>query len=233
MLLSIKHTTDLFYNDYINESVMELRMAPRQEQNQRRLSFSIDIGPATSVKSYFDWLGNTIHAFSINALHDRIQIIATSIVETEPRQHKLQLFPDVWLPDANFDYTLCDFLLFDGAIVDSPMLRDLAAGVLAQVTPASNTTVKYASLDNDTNNAVDLCVERGGLLPAEALERSLRLTIDRGDSVRAPVKSSSASNAAADLYGVYKLAAVTAILDDQPDLSEEQFLARACVQNVS
>src|ERR1700679_3200407 len=145
MLLSITHTTDLTYTDYISESVMELRMAPRQEQNQRRLSFSIDIGPATSVKSYFDWLGNTIHAFSINNLHDRIQIIATSIVEKEPRQHKLQLFPDVWLPDANFDYTLCDFLLFDGAIVDSPMLRELAAGVLAQVS-TRNAPVKLGSL---------------------------------------------------------------------------------------
>jgi len=145
MLLSIKHTTDLVYDDYINESVMELRMAPRQEQNQRRLSFSIDIGPATSVKSYFDWLGNTIHAFSINALHDRIQIIATSIVETESRQHKLEHFPDVWLPDANFDYTLCDFLLFDGAITDSPLLQDLAAGVLAQAT-TRNTPVKLGNL---------------------------------------------------------------------------------------
>ncbi len=46
---------------------MELRMAPLQEQYQHRLSFGLDIGPATSVKSYFDWLGNTIHAFSINA----------------------------------------------------------------------------------------------------------------------------------------------------------------------
>ncbi|MBU6453915.1 MAG: transglutaminase family protein [Cyanobacteria bacterium REEB67] len=145
MLLSIKHTTDLFYNDYINESVMELRMAPRQEQNQRRLSFSIDIGPATSVKSYFDWLGNTIHAFSINAMHDRIQIIATSIVETEARQNRLELFPDVWLPDANFDYTLCDFLLFDGAIVDTPLLRELAAGVLSQVS-SRNAPVKLGNL---------------------------------------------------------------------------------------
>ena len=145
MLLSIKHTTDLFYSDYINESVMELRMAPRQEQNQRRLSFSMDIGPPASAKSYFDWLGNTIHAFSINAMHDRIQIIATSIVETESRQQKLQHFPDVWLPDASFDYTLCDFLLFGGSVVDTSTLRDLANGVLAQVS-TRNAPVKLGNL---------------------------------------------------------------------------------------
>jgi len=154
MLLSITHTTDLSYSDYISESVMELRMAARQEQQQRRLSFALDIGPPTTVQSYFDWLGNSIHAFSINALHNRIQIIATSIVETDARQNRLEQFPDVWLRDADFDYTLCDFLLFGGAVVDTPNLRDLASQVFEQASGKSN-TVRLGTLVNGLLQLID------------------------------------------------------------------------------
>ena len=66
MLLKLTHTTDLVYSDLISESVMELRMCPRQEEDQFRLSFLLAIGPKTSVTSYFDWLDNTVHAFTVN-----------------------------------------------------------------------------------------------------------------------------------------------------------------------
>jgi transglutaminase-like putative cysteine protease len=154
MLLSITHTTDLHYSDYINESVMELRMAPLQEQYQHRLSFGLDIGPATTVKSYFDWLGNTIHAFSINAMHNQIQIIATSIVQTDARHNRLEHFPDTWIRDANFDYSLCDFLLFGGKIVDSTELRDLAASAIPQ-SNGRNSQVKLGALVTSLLRLID------------------------------------------------------------------------------
>ena len=64
MLLRLTHTTDLVYSDLISESAMELRMAPRQEDDQHRLSFTLAIGPTAPATSYFDWLGNTVHAFT-------------------------------------------------------------------------------------------------------------------------------------------------------------------------
>ena len=87
MLLKITHTTDLSYSEPISESVMELRMVPRQENDQRRLSFNLAIGPATTTLSYFDWLGNTVHAYTINAFHNQIQTSSLfSVVETGTRQ---------------------------------------------------------------------------------------------------------------------------------------------------
>ena len=84
MLLKLTHTTDLAYSDLISESVMELRMAPRQEQDQHRLSFTLgDRARRRPALSYFDWLGNTVHAFTVNAFHRQIRIVATSVVETE------------------------------------------------------------------------------------------------------------------------------------------------------
>ncbi|MBX9688976.1 MAG: transglutaminase family protein [Candidatus Obscuribacterales bacterium] len=133
MLLSITHQTDLNYSDYISESVMELRMAPRQEKFQHRLSFNLAIGPASKVKSYFDWLGNSVHAFSINALHDKIQIIATSVVETISPAVQLEALPDHWQRERSYDYTLYDFLLFGGPVVDTPSLRELSSSILDSV----------------------------------------------------------------------------------------------------
>src|SRR5580692_2426306 len=106
MLLKISHKTDLRYSDMISESIMELRMVPRQEQDQHRLSFDLAIGPPTSVSSYFDWLGNTVHTFSVNGFHKEIRIVATSVVETD-RQHKEpERFRDKWpIPAETLDYS--------------------------------------------------------------------------------------------------------------------------------
>src|SRR5439155_5442927 len=82
MLLKLTHTTDLSYSGLISESTMELRMAPRQEQDQHRLSFTLALGPPASAVSYFDWLGNSVHAFTVNSFHKQIRIVATSVVET-------------------------------------------------------------------------------------------------------------------------------------------------------
>ncbi|HSU65613.1 MAG TPA: transglutaminase family protein [Tepidisphaeraceae bacterium] len=128
MLLKLTHQTDLTYSDLISESVMELRMAPRQEQDQHRLSFTLAIGPATSAFSYFDWLGNSVHAFTVNSFHNQIRIVATSVVETDRAKVQPERFADRWPvhPDM-FDYQMWDYLQFGGPILDSPSLRELVA----------------------------------------------------------------------------------------------------------
>jgi transglutaminase-like putative cysteine protease len=125
MLLKLTHTTDLMYSDLISESVMELRMAPRQEQDQHRLSFNLAIGPATQVTSYFDWLANTVHTFTIGAFHRQIRIVATSVVETDRQRKPVERFSDQWPFPLGDDYTLYDYVHFSGPIIDSPRLRDL------------------------------------------------------------------------------------------------------------
>jgi transglutaminase-like putative cysteine protease len=126
MLLKLSHQTDLVYSDLISESVMELRMAPRQEQDQHRLSFTLAIGPPTSACSYFDWLGNTVHAFTVNSFHNQIRIVATSVVETDRVRVQPERFADRWPVSADtYDYSNWDYLQFGGPIVDSPKLREL------------------------------------------------------------------------------------------------------------
>jgi transglutaminase-like putative cysteine protease len=125
MLLKITHETDLSYSDLITESVMELRVVPRQEQDQHRLSFNLAIGPPTSVSSYFDWLGNTVHAFTVNAPHREIKIVASSIVETDRAGADPDELPDTWPLDGERDCRNYDHLQFGGPVVDSPLLKRL------------------------------------------------------------------------------------------------------------
>src|SRR6184192_2291304 len=125
MLLKIIHTTDLSYSDLISESVMELRMVPRQEQDQHRLSFNLAIGPAATPSIYFDWLGNMVHAFTINAFHKQIKMVATSVVETERAGGDAQRLTDPWpVALAAEHYSMYDFVQFGGPVVDSPLLRN-------------------------------------------------------------------------------------------------------------
>jgi transglutaminase-like putative cysteine protease len=124
MLLQITHETDLAYSASITESVMELRVAPRQEEDQHRLSFALAIGPQTTVTSYFDWLGNAVHAFTVNPPHRQIRIVATSVVETDRPRQDLERLEDTW-PGGHSDYRLHDYLHFDGPIVDCALLRRL------------------------------------------------------------------------------------------------------------
>jgi transglutaminase-like putative cysteine protease len=125
MLLKLTHTTDLTYSDLISESVMELRMAPRQEADQHRLSFDLAIGPSAHVTSYFDWLDNTVHTFTVGPFHNQIRIVATSVVETDRPRPQVERFADTWPIPASGDYTLYDFVHFGGPIVDDPKLREL------------------------------------------------------------------------------------------------------------
>jgi transglutaminase-like putative cysteine protease len=113
---------------------MELRMAPRQEQDQHRLSFTLGIGPPTSAFSYFDWLGNTVHAFTVNAFHSQIRIVATSVVETDRITVEPERFVDRWpIPPGTYDYATWDYLQFGGPILDCPKLQELVGVLNAEV----------------------------------------------------------------------------------------------------
>lgn len=123
MLLRLTHETNLTYGELISETAMELRMAPRQAQDQRRLAFNLALGPATAVTSYFDWLGNIVHAFSIKPFHRQIRVIATSVVETALQAANPLEMPDIWPLTSLADYTLYDYQQFGGPVTDCDALR--------------------------------------------------------------------------------------------------------------
>jgi transglutaminase-like putative cysteine protease len=113
MLLAISHKTELTYAEPISESVMELRMMPRTDATQTLRNFGLAVGPEAPVFEHLDWQGNRAHHFSIVDVHDKVVIMASSVVDTHARQLKLESLPDV-LPLPGVGHRYQDFLMFHG-----------------------------------------------------------------------------------------------------------------------
>lgn len=94
---SIRHLTKFRYEGPVSESMMEVRMQPRSDTEQRCLAFSLSVSPRCRVFPYRDYLGNHVHHFDIPGNHSQLVIIAESLVE---RQSGVTvpafLSPDAW-----------------------------------------------------------------------------------------------------------------------------------------
>jgi len=84
MFYSIRHLTKFLYSNPVSESMMETRMHPRSDQNQRCLTFHLSVSPRCRVFSYRDHLANQVHHFDIPGQHGQLVIVAESLVEVQP-----------------------------------------------------------------------------------------------------------------------------------------------------
>ena len=97
MYYSIRHLTKFLYSNPVSESMMETRMHPRSDQNQRCLTFSLSVSPRCRVFSYRDHHANHIHHFDIPGAHGQLVIVAESLVEVQPSQPvPAALAPEAW-----------------------------------------------------------------------------------------------------------------------------------------
>ena len=97
MYYSIRHLTKFAYKSPVSESIMETRMHPRSDQNQRCLTFHLSVSPRCRVFSYRDHLSNQVHHFDIPGQHGQLVIVAESLVEVAPAaQSPAFLAPDAW-----------------------------------------------------------------------------------------------------------------------------------------
>jgi transglutaminase-like putative cysteine protease len=97
MYYSIRHLTKLLYSNPVSESMMETRMHPRSDLNQRCLTFHLSVSPRCRVFSYRDHLANQVHHFDIPGQHGQLVIVAESLVEMQPAAPvPAFLAPDAW-----------------------------------------------------------------------------------------------------------------------------------------
>ena len=84
-IYSIKHLTSFRYDPAVGETVMEVRLQPRSDTQQRCLSlFSRRQSPRASVMMYRDFYGNAVHHFDIPENHNVIELTAVAIVDVLP-----------------------------------------------------------------------------------------------------------------------------------------------------
>jgi transglutaminase-like putative cysteine protease len=122
MRLEIEHAFAFAYDGYISESFLELRVQPKTTPAQTVLAFGLAVGPRTRVYRYVDWNDNVTHHFTITKFHERIEVKASSLVETRPAA---PVFSDLGAPAATdgLPYALLDFLAFDGPVRPTAALR--------------------------------------------------------------------------------------------------------------
>jgi transglutaminase-like putative cysteine protease len=84
MIYSVRHITKFSYRPAIRESVMEVRMHPRSEANQRCLTFELNVKPSATLMQYRDFLGNIVLHFDIAGGHTQLTLEAQSTVEVLP-----------------------------------------------------------------------------------------------------------------------------------------------------
>jgi transglutaminase-like putative cysteine protease len=97
MRYSIRHVTRFNYESPITESVMEARMQPRTDNQQRCLQFVLLTTPSARVMTYRDHDNNIVHHFDIPGRHPRLTVTADALVECiarRPLPH--QLGPAAW-----------------------------------------------------------------------------------------------------------------------------------------
>jgi len=83
MIFSVRHVTTFRYEPAVRESIMEVRLQPRSDGNQRCLNFTLRVDPTANVMQYRDFLGNTVHHFDIAAAHTEMTVSAESSVEVQ------------------------------------------------------------------------------------------------------------------------------------------------------
>ncbi|HEY4354429.1 MAG TPA: transglutaminase family protein [Acidobacteriaceae bacterium] len=84
MYYSIRHLTKFLYKTPVSESIMETRMHPRSDANQRCLTFHLSVSPRCRVFSYRDHFANHVHHFDIPGQHGQLVIVAEALVEMQP-----------------------------------------------------------------------------------------------------------------------------------------------------
>jgi transglutaminase-like putative cysteine protease len=83
LIYSVRHTTTFRYEPAVRESVMEVRLQPRSDGEQRCLNFALDVDPAANIMQYRDFAGNTVHHFDIAGSHEQVKVTAQSTVEVQ------------------------------------------------------------------------------------------------------------------------------------------------------
>jgi transglutaminase-like putative cysteine protease len=83
MLYAIRHFTRYRYSHFVWQSMMEVRMHPRSEGNQRCFVFQLSVNPRARIFGYTDSYGNLVHHFDLPSRHGQLTIISDSLVNIE------------------------------------------------------------------------------------------------------------------------------------------------------
>jgi transglutaminase-like putative cysteine protease len=83
MFYAIRHFTRYRYSRSVWQSMMEVRMHPRSEGNQRCFVFQLSVNPRARIFGYTDSYGNLVHHFDLPSRHSQLTIISDALVNID------------------------------------------------------------------------------------------------------------------------------------------------------
>ena len=78
MRVEVKHTTRLDYSSDVVEAVMDVRLGPLTDHDQRVEHFELRVEPHGAVRRYADGFGNPAHLISLSRPHSFVEVVATT-----------------------------------------------------------------------------------------------------------------------------------------------------------
>jgi transglutaminase-like putative cysteine protease len=129
MFYAIRHFTRYRYSKPVWQSMMEVRMHPRSEGNQRCFVFQLSVNPRARIFSYTDSRGNLVHHFDLPGHHRQLTIISDSLVNIDaqpaiPDSMEYESWSELEQLVEKKDYW--DMLMPSHFARSSPELEDLA-----------------------------------------------------------------------------------------------------------
>jgi transglutaminase-like putative cysteine protease len=83
MLYAIRHFTRYRYSHSVWQNMIEVRMHPRSEGNQRCFVFQLSVNPRARIFGYTDSYGNLVHHFDLPSRHGQLTIITDALVNID------------------------------------------------------------------------------------------------------------------------------------------------------
>ena len=81
MLFRIKHVTRYVYEQPASHSHNDVRLAPIDAPDQKRVAFSLDVTPSAAISEYRDSFGNLVHSIDVQPPHTELTISSASVVD--------------------------------------------------------------------------------------------------------------------------------------------------------
>jgi len=85
MLLEVRYASEFEYAGPVRESHNMLRACPATDHHQRMMSYAVTVEPTSRMLSHLDYWGTRVDEFGIRPPHDRLVVVAESVVDTSVR----------------------------------------------------------------------------------------------------------------------------------------------------
>jgi transglutaminase-like putative cysteine protease len=171
MFYAIRHFTCYRYSRSVWQSMMEVRMHPRSEGNQRCFVFQLSVNPRARIFGYTDSYGNLVHHFDLPSRHSQLTIISDALVNIEappsiPEDMEYEAWQELEAILEKKDYW--DMLMPSHFARSSPELENLAQEIgagerkrrsplafLRDITSSVHRSFKYVKKSTRVNSPIE------------------------------------------------------------------------------